>query len=48
MNSLKYYHHFYRVLMANLESREKLENQARKEMLDPQDPKAWPALTDLL
>ncbi len=34
--------------MANLESRESLENQARKEMLDHQDLKAWLVLTDLL
>lgn len=39
---------FYRVLMANLESRESLENQVRKEMLDHQDPKACLVLTDLL
>lgn len=36
------------VLMANPESREKLENQARKEMLDRQDHKACLVLTDLL
>lgn len=36
------------VLMANLESREKWENQARKEMQDHQDLKAWLELTDPL
>ena len=34
--------------MVNLESRESLESQARKEMLDHQDLKACPELTDLL
>lgn len=34
--------------MASLESREKLVNQARKEMLDHLDPKAWLVLMDLL
>lgn len=32
----------------NLESRGSLENQARKEMLDHQDLKGCPELTDLL
>lgn len=34
--------------MANLESKERLANQARKEMLDHQDLKAWLVLMDLL
>lgn len=34
--------------MGNLESRESLESQARKEMLDHQDLKACPVLMDLL
>lgn len=34
--------------MVNLESRESLESQGRKEMLDHQDLKAWLGLMDLL
>lgn len=37
-----------RVLMANLESRERLGRQVRKEMLAHRDPKAWLVLMDLL
>lgn len=36
------------VLMANQESRERLENQARRETLDHQDLRACPVLMDLL
>lgn len=38
---------FFRALMVNLESRESLESQAKKEMLDHQDLRAWLVPMDL-